>query len=424
MKSKKRYILFFCIIALSLISHTVLANNENTEEVNIDNIQKELIETSSDISKLPTINSRAAIIIDRKSKTILYGKSEKEKRKMASTTKIMTATIVLENSNLNDIVEVSKKSAGTGGSRLGLKTGDKITVHDLLYGLMLCSGNDAAVALAEHVGGSVEGFADLMNKKAQELNLTNTHFVTPHGLDNDDHYTTAYELALLTDYALKNKVFAQIVNTKNYTVTINGNSKNLSNTNELLGSLNGVYGVKTGFTNGANRCLVTACKRNDLDIICIVLGADTKKFRTQDSIKLIEYTFNNYQNINIKRIIDSKFENWKSKNLSKFTIKKGISNKIELSLSNIENETIPIRNDEVNAINIEINCNKELEAPLKENKKIGELIVNINNKKVINLDIMNTINIKKKNPLNYFKYISLNYIDYLENIFQKQFINT
>lgn len=424
MKSKKRYILFFCIIALFLLSHTVFANNENTEEVNIDNIQKELVETSSDISKLPTINSRAAIILDRKSKTILYGKNEKEKRKMASTTKIMTATIVLENSNINDIVEVSKKSAGTGGSRLGLKTGDKITVHDLLYGLMLCSGNDAAVALAEHVGGSIEGFADLMNKKAQELNLLNTHFVTPHGLDNDDHYTTAYELAILTDYALKNKVFAQIVNTKNYTVTINGNSKNLSNTNELLGTLNGVYGVKTGFTNGANRCLVTACKKNDLDIICIVLGADTKKFRTQDSIKLIEYTFNNYQNINIKKIIDSKFENWKLKNLSKFTIKKGISNKIELSLSNIENEIIPIRNNEVNAINIEINCNKELEAPIKENKKIGELIVNINNKKVINLDITNTINIKKKNPLNYFKYISFNYIAYLENIFQKQFINT
>ncbi len=424
MKSKKRYILFFCIIALFLLSHTVFANNENTEEVNIDNIQKELVETSSDISKLPTINSRAAIIIDRKSKIILYGKNEKEKRKMASTTKIMTATIVLENSNINDIVEVSKKSAGTGGSRLGLKTGDKISVHDLLYGLMLCSGNDAAVALAEHVGGSIEGFADLMNKKAQELNLINTHFVTPHGLDNDDHYTTAYELAILTDYALKNKVFAQIVNTKNYTVTINGNSKNLSNTNELLGTLNGVYGVKTGFTNGANRCLVTACKRNDLDIICIVLGADTKKFRTQDSIKLIEYTFNNYQHINIKKIIDSKFENWKLKNLSKFTIKKGIPNKIELSLSNIENEIIPIRNNEVNAINIEINCNKELEAPIKENKKIGELTVNINNKKVINLDIMNTINIKKKNPLNYFKYISFNYIAYLENIFQKQFINT
>ena len=423
MKSKKRYILFFCIIALFLLSHTVFANNENTEEVNIDNIQKELVETSSDISKLPTINSRAAIIIDRKSKIILYGKNEKEKRKMASTTKIMTATIVLENSNINDIVEVSKKSAGTGGSRLGLKTGDKISVHDLLYGLMLCSGNDAAVALAEHVGGSIEGFADLMNKKAQELNLINTHFVTPHGLDNDDHYTTAYELAILTDYALKNKVFAQIVNTKNYTVTINGNSKNLSNTNELLGTLNGVYGVKTGFTNGANRCLVTACKRNDLDIICIVLGADTKKFRTQDSIKLIEYTFNNYQHINIKKIIDSKFENWKLKNLSKFTIKKGIPNKIELSLSNIENEIIPIRNNEVNAINIEINCNKELEAPIKENKKIGELTVNINNKKVINLDIMNTINIKKKNPLNYFKYISFNYIAYLENIFQKQFIN-
>ena len=208
---------------------------------------------------------------------------------MASTTKIMTCIIVLENGNLNDIVEVSKKSAGTGGSRLGLKTGDKITVKDLLYGLMLCSGNDAAVALAEHVGGSIEDFSKLMNDKAAKLNLENTHFVTPHGLDNDEHYTTAYELALLSNYALKNKDFAQIVGTKSYTVTINNYTKTLSNTNELLGTLNGIYGIKTGFTNGANRCLVTACKRGNMDIICVVLGADTKNFRTKDSIKLIEY---------------------------------------------------------------------------------------------------------------------------------------
>ena len=263
-----------------------------------------------------------------------------------------------------------------------------------------------------------------MNKKAKELNLKDTHFVTPHGLDDPDHYTTAYELAEIADYALENKTIAKVVSTKFYTININGYPKDLSNTNELLGNLNGVNGVKTGFTNNAGRCLVTSVDRNNFNIITVVLQADTKKFRTQDSIKLIEYTFNNYQHINIKKIIDSKFENWKLKNLSKFTIKKGIPNKIELSLSNIENEIIPIRNNEVNAINIEINCNKELEAPIKENKKIGELTVNINNKKVINLDIMNTINIKKKNPLNYFKYISFNYIAYLENIFQKQFINT
>ena len=123
----------------------------------------------------------------------------------------MTAIVVIENANLSNIVEISKKAAGTGGSRLGLSTNNKISVHDLLYGLMLCSGNDAAVALAEHVGGSIEGFAELMNLKAKELNLQSTHFVTPHGLDDDNHYTTAFELARLADYALKNDTFAKIV---------------------------------------------------------------------------------------------------------------------------------------------------------------------------------------------------------------------
>ncbi|MBO5479171.1 MAG: D-alanyl-D-alanine carboxypeptidase [Clostridia bacterium] len=135
--------------------------------------------------------------------------------------------------------------------------------------------------MAEHVGGSVEGFANLMNQKAKELGLTNTKFVTPHGLDQPEHYTTAYELALITDYALKNETFAKIVNTKTYEIHINSQAKMLSNTNELLGNLNGVDGVKTGFTNGAGRCLVTSTTRNSHQIICVVLGADTKKIRTR-----------------------------------------------------------------------------------------------------------------------------------------------
>ena len=246
---------------------------------------------------IPTINSKSAIVLDRNSGMVLIGKNENEKRKMASTTKIMTCIVVLENStleSLNTIVTVSSKSAGTGGSRLGLHTNDKVSVINLLYGLMLCSGNDAAVALAEHVGGSIQGFADLMNKRAIDLGLSSTHFVTPHGLDNDDHYTTAYELAVLTNYALKNETFRKIVSTQSKTIMINNYSKTLTNTNELLGYLDGVYGVKTGFTNGANRCLVTAIKRNNMDIICIVLGAGRKKERTQDRIKLIEYVFTNF----------------------------------------------------------------------------------------------------------------------------------
>ena len=160
------------------------------------------------------INSRSAVVIDRNTNTILYGKNENEKRKMASTTKIMTATIIIENCNLNDIVTISKKSASTGGSRLGLKTGDKVSVKDLLYGLMMRSGNDSAVALAEYCSGSVSNFAEKMNLKAAELGLTNTHFETPHGLDSNEHYTTSYELAILTNYALNNPTFRKIVGRK------------------------------------------------------------------------------------------------------------------------------------------------------------------------------------------------------------------
>ena len=264
------------LLVIVCISGTVYSDEIDTDKL----IWEDDVLQTSNTSEEPKLNSRAAVIYDRKSKKIIWGKKENEKRPMASTTKIMTAIVVLENANLSDTVTVSKKSAGTGGSRLGLKVGDKITVNNLLYGLLMVSGNDAAVALAEYVGGSVEGFADKMNQKAKELGLENTHFVTPHGLDMADHYTTALELAEMADYAMNNEKFAEIVNTKNITISINGRSKSLKNTNELLGNLNGVNGVKTGFTNGANRCLVTSVNRDGMNIITVVLGADTKKDRT------------------------------------------------------------------------------------------------------------------------------------------------
>ena len=142
---------------------------------------------------------------------------------------------------------------------------------------MLCSGNDAAVQIAISIAGSVENFSNLMNQKAQNLGLNNTHFVTPHGLDRDAHYTTAYELAIITDNALKNSKIRQVVSTKEYTVNINGYPKAISNTNELLGYLNGVKGVKTGYTSKAGRCLVSYVERDGFELITVVLGADTRK---------------------------------------------------------------------------------------------------------------------------------------------------
>ena len=407
--------LIFCFF-IFIFSFNMIAFADDEDFETINDISPYL-NASADIMTEPTINSRAAIVYDRNSGQILFGKNENEKRKMASTTKIMTAIIVIENSHLDDIVTISSKAAGTGGSRLGLHTNDKISVKNLLYGLLLCSGNDAAVALAEHVGGTVGGFAELMDQKCSDLGLISTHFVTPHGLDNEEHYTTAYELAIITNYALKNDVFRKFVGTNNYTITINNSSKTLSNTNELLGNLDGVYGVKTGFTNGANRCLVTAVKRNQLDMICIVLGADTKKDRTKDSIELIEYVFQNFEPVNIKEKINEEFNNWKLCNLSSFRIEKGISNNIELVLEDLSYDSLPINRNYLDNISIYIYCDNTLEAPIASNSIIGYLTVYINNQTVIHLNIKTTNTIAKKTYLDFFNEIFSNYIYHLESIF-------
>ena len=393
-------IIAFVLMFILIFPVCCFADEENNEE---EEQIPELVEAASDSAEEPNLNSRAAIIYDRNSKEVIYGKEENTKRKMASTTKIMTCMVVLEKGELTDTVIVSKKAAGTGGSRVGLKTGDKVSVQDLLYGLMLCSGNDAAVALAEHVGGSVEGFADLMNEKARQLNLSNTHFVTPHGLDNEEHYTTAYELAIMADKALKNNTFSSIVGTKNITININGKPRNLSNTNELLGSMVGVYGVKTGFTNGANRCLVTSCKRENLDIITVVLGADTKKFRTQDSIKLINYAMNNYKEINMENKIQEEFQKWKKENKDKIYINKGEKNTTEYKLEEQLNNYITIKNTQENDVKIEINTLNYYEAPLQEGTTIGVLTVKVSGqvKLIKNIQVAQTV--EKKNMINYMK---------------------
>ena len=377
------------------------ANLDDNEKIDINEIKNEVVSTSNNIENEPKLNSRVAAIYDRLSGKLLYGKNEDKQTPMASTTKIMSAVVTVENSKLTDVVKINAKAAGTGGSRLGLKKNDKITVNDLLYGLMLRSGNDAAIALAIHVGGSVEGFAELMNKKAKELKLVNTHFVVPHGLDMEGHYTTAYELAKITDYALKNKKIREVVSTKTTTVSINGRPKTISNTNELLGSLNGVYGVKTGFTNGAGRCLVTACKRGELDVITVVIGADTKKYRTLDSIKLIQYAFKNYKVIDIESKILEKFEQWKKINQSRIVVNKGIQTNVDLKLEELPYKKIAIQNTKEDDIDVKINSLYYFEAPVKENEIIGNVKIAMDNDILDILQIYNKTEINKKGIKDY-----------------------
>ena len=404
--------LIFLLILLNF--STVCADDVDNEVDFEDTIEV----TASNVSELPKTNSRRYIVYDRISKSMIIGKNEDIKSAMASTTKIMTTIVILEKADLNETVTVSAKAGGTGGSRLGLKRGDKASVRDLLYGLMLRSGNDAAVALAEHVGGSVKEFAELMNEKAIELGLTNTHFVTPHGLDDANHYTTALELAKLTDYAMDNETFAKIVGTKSTTIYINNQSRQINNTNELLGVLNGVVGVKTGFTNNAGRCLVTETKRNNMDIITIVLGADTKKDRTKDSVNLIEYTFSKYKMYNLEEQIIEEFNKWKNINEKRILIIKGKQSNPKLALGAIEKAIIPICDND--KIEYSINALTEVEAPVEQWNVMGTLTVKLNGEILENIDIVNVNEVQKRDWKDYFKIVLNRFEDMGEMLINQQ----
>ncbi len=214
--------------------------------------------------------ARGAVVLEAVSGTVLYEKNGDLPLPEASTTKIMTALLVLERADLEAEITISPAAAAVEGSRLGLTAGEKLSVSDLLYILMLKSGNDAAHALAEGVGGSVARFVQMMNQKAMELGLKNTLFQNPHGLPDENHYTTAYDLATLTAVALQNPEFCNIVSAEKRKLTYK--NKVIANSNKLLGTCEGVFGVKTGFTKKAGRCLVTAAERKGVTLICVTLN--------------------------------------------------------------------------------------------------------------------------------------------------------
>lgn len=214
------------------------------------------------------MSAQKAIVVDAATGRVLFEKNADSKSLIASTTKIMTALIVSEQCNVLDRVRIPKEAVGIEGSSMYLKEGEVLTVQELLYGLMLHSGNDAAVALAIYCGGTVEGFAQLMNDKARLLGMTGTHFENPNGLDSPEHYSTARDLALLASYAMKNPIFFKTVSTK----TVNIGVRSLRNHNKLLWRLDGAEGVKTGYTKAAGRILVSSATREGRRLIAVTIN--------------------------------------------------------------------------------------------------------------------------------------------------------
>lgn len=241
-----------------------------------------------------TVSSKCAILVEADTGKVLYAKNEKLRHANASTTKIMTCILALEHAKMTDKVSVSEKAAAQEPTKLYMRAGDSFRMKDLLYSLMLPSHNDTAVAIAEHISGSTEQFAKLMNSKAKALGCTSTHFVTPNGLDNGlNHYTTASDLAKIAQYAWKNATFRTIVKTPSYRFkSIGGVSYDVTTTNTLLGKTKGVCGMKTGFTNKAGYCFVGAVKaKNGKTYFSVTLGAATSTARWSDAKKLLNYAY-------------------------------------------------------------------------------------------------------------------------------------
>lgn len=240
--------------------------------------------------------AKGYVLIEASTGTVLEGKDENKVLPMASTTKIMTALVTLENSDLNSVVKIPSVATNIEGSSMYLIEGEQLTVEQLLYGLMLTSGNDASMALAYHVGGgSIDNFVRLMNQKAKELGLENTSFENPSGLDGENHHTTALELAKITCAALENEKFAEIVKTKSKRVPYNNNpdGRSLTNHNKLLNMYEYAIGVKTGFTKKSGRCLVSAAQKDSVTLICVTLGAsddwNVHKQAYEDGFKRVQY---------------------------------------------------------------------------------------------------------------------------------------
>ena len=348
------------------------------------------------------ISAQSAVLLDANSGRVLFEKNSKQQLPMASTTKIMTGLLACESGKLDKTVKASPFASGTEGSSLWLKIGEKQTLENLTYGLMLKSGNDAAVAIAEYLGGSIDAFALLMNKRAREIGAKNTNFVNPHGLDADGHYTTAYDLALIAREAMKNKKFREIVSTKTYSIPMEGEKwdRALKNHNKLLWRYEGCNGVKTGYTKRCGRCLVSYAKRGDEELICVTLNAPDD---WNDHTNLLNYGFDNYNCKTVAKKKDTAYEMlYDKKNNRK--VKLLYSEDCKIAVGENDKVTTKIQTDKI-------------QMPSKKGTAAGKITVFCNDKQISEIPLITASDIKKITLFHKIKEILLYLLRKIVSIF-------
>ncbi len=339
----------------------------------------------------PVVTAPTAILIDAETGKVLYEKNADEKHYPASTTKVMTGILAIENGKLEDMITVGVNPSliERGSSQIYLIPGEQLTMEQLLYALMLESANDAAVAIAEHISGSVEEFAKLMNKRASELGATNTNFVNPNGLHNDNHYTTARDLAMIAKYGMTLDKFRSVVKEVKYTIpkTNKQEERNyITNSNKLIwqtyDKLRYEYatGIKTGYTVKAKQCLVGGAKKGDIELISVVMGAEGQNIYS-DTVALFEYGFANFEKIGLLE---------KDQIVTSVSVK-NVEEKINLLAS--EDCSLLLSQAERDKVKTDIVTREAIEKPLKKGQPLGEMIITVDGAEVKRVDLVSSVEI-------------------------------
>lgn len=328
------------------------------------------------------ISAKGASLIEVSHGDLVYAKNENARLPMASTTKIMTALVVLENSSLDDVITIEPSMVNIEGSSIYLHVGEKLTVEDLLYALLLESANDASVALAIHIAGDIDAFAQMMNEKALEMGLVNTNFKNPHGLDDDEHYTTAYELGMIAKCAMENEKFVEICSTYKKSIPLdNGEgTRLLINHNKLLRSYEGAIGIKTGFTRKCGRCLVSCASKNGVTLICVTLN-DPNDW--QDHKALLDYGFSQYENVKLASPGDYSVE-----------MNSIGGEKTSFIAENTDELSVIVKGDTSNIYAV-LEANRLISAPIRRGDCVGKIIFYNNNQIIGTLPLFSKENIGK-----------------------------
>ena len=370
----------------------MVENTENTGAVNIEKIANASISSTvnSIDSEEPNITADYAILIEAATGRVIYEKNADEKAYPASTTKMLTCVLAIEKGDLDKTLSVSQRAAWTEDPYVGFQQGDMLKERDLLKALMMVSDNSSAVVLAEGIGGSVEGFAKMMNDKAKEIGLTNSHFVTPNGLPDDDHYSTARDMAKIAAYGWHNEKFREFSGTEMDTIEwVSPVNKRMvvKNSNKLLGTMPGVNGIKTGWTNAAGGCLEPSAKRDGVQLVAVVLHSDDVNTRFTEAGKLLEYGF-------------SKVKKMKSmdKSRTERTVLVSHGEGFKVTAHPQEDVKFPLlQGDSEKDYTIKISGSGVVEAPIEKGQRVGQATVYYKGKKLNSIPMVADKDVYKGN---------------------------